>query len=230
MSRNIVFALDSYYHIYNRGTESRVIFNNERDYERFIALIFVCNDIEPVRIENMSRSKSEQGLTLLRRVFNTRRTKTLVEICSYCLMPNHFHFILREKEEGGISKFMQKIMTAYTMYFNKKYERNGALFQGSFKATIVDNDNYLKYLISYVHLNPVKIIDSSWKENGIKNRQAAEKFLRNYKYSSYLDYCGVSRPEGVLLDKDSLPGYFDGAHEFQTAVAEWLDYNNLSKV
>jgi putative transposase len=230
MSRNIVFAPNSYYHIYDRGTESRIIFNNDNDYERFLALIYVCNDIEPVRIENVSRSKAEQGLTLLSKTLKIKRTQPLIDICSYCLMPNHFHFILREREDGGISRFMQKIMTAYTMYFNKKYERSGSLFQGTFKATAADTDNYLKYLISYIHLNPVKLIDPTWKENGIKNRSESEEFLKKYRYSSYLDYSGIDRLEKVLIDMSSLPQYFESPYGFESAVTEWLELNNLSKV
>jgi len=232
MSRNTILAPDSYYHIYNRGTESRVIFQNQYDHERFLALIYICNNIEPVRIENIVRSQPEQGLTLLKEVLKIERNKPLIDVCSYCLMPNHFHFILKEREDGGISKFMQKIMTAYTMYFNKRYERNGSLFQGSFKANLVDTDNYLKYLISYVHLNPIKLIEQNWKEERIQNMKRAEKFLDNYKYSSYLDFCGTDRLEGLLINKNGLPNYFENSHGFQSAVTEWLDYNNknLSKV
>ena len=232
MSRNVVFAPNSYYHVYNRGTESRTIFNNEYDYERFLALIYICNNNESVKIENVSRpTKDERGSTLLENVLDIERDKILVDVCSYCLMPNHFHFILREKEEGGISKFMQKIMTAYTMYFNNKNERNGVLFQGRFKATMADTDNYLKYLISYIHLNPVKLIDPTWKEEGIKNRQEAENFLKNYRHSSYLDYCGMNRPEEVLINKNSLPGYFLSLKGFQSMVTEWFGYSKkLSEV
>ena len=225
MSRNITFAPDCYYHIYDRGTEGRKIFSDEKDYDRFLALMYLCNCTEPVRLENISR-KSEQGRTLLKWVTKCGRDKTLVEICAFCLMPNHFHFILKEKDEGGISKFMQKIMTAYTMYFNKKQERSGALFQGKFKAIQVDTDNYLKYLFSYVHLNPVNLIDSNWKENGINNKEIAEKYLNEYRYSSYQDYCGKQRLEGLLINKESIPEYFSNDHTFQDTVTEWLDYNS----
>ena len=224
MSRNVTFAPGCYYHIYNRGTEKRDIFLNKDNHERFLGLIYICNNEEPVRLENISSKslESQQGSTLLKRILKCNRGKTLVEICAFCLMPNHFHFILREKEEGGISKFMQKIMTAYTMYFNKKHNRSGALFQGKFKATLANTDNYLKYLISYVHLNPVKLLDPLWKENGIKDKEEAENYLNTYRYSSYQDYCGMKRLEGALIDKTSLPEYFQNDYTFQIAVTEWL--------
>src|SRR3989344_4623952 len=85
------------------------------------------------------------------------RRETLVDIGAFCLMPNHFHLLLREKEDGNISLFMKKLLTAYVMYFNKKYERTGSLFEGKFKSEPVREDNYLKYLFSYIHLNPIKL-------------------------------------------------------------------------
>ena len=139
-------------------------------------------------------------------------------------MPNHFHLIIREKEIGGISKFMQKLITGYTMYFNQLNERSGSLFQGKFKASHIDNDRYLSYLISYVHLNPIKIIDPEWKERGIRNKKSAEKFLDNYKYSSFVDYCGVNRYEKSILSMDTLPKYQDTSDYFRATVSDWLDY------
>lgn len=150
----------------------------------------------------------------------------LVDICAYCLMPNHFHLIIRERENNGISRFMQKLLTGYTMYFNKRYERSGNLFQGKFKAKHIDNDEYLKYLISYVHLNPIKLIDQKWKENGIKNKKQSEKYLGKYSYSSYLDYIGLTRVENKIINKSSLPEYFETIKDFETNVTEWLSYNS----
>ena len=87
-------------------------------------------------------------------IFNVKRAEGLTAIAAYCLMPNHFHILVHEKVEGGISKFMQKLMTSYTMYINKKYDRTGALFGSSFKAVHVTDDNHLKYLFAYINLNP----------------------------------------------------------------------------
>lgn len=198
MSRKIPFIKDNYYHIYNRGTEERKIFLNESYYQRFAVLLYLCNNTEPVRSTPM------QGRTL-QSMLKEERENTLVNICTYCLMPNHFHLLIQEKTDGGISKFMQKLLTAYTMYFNTKNERTGALFQGKFKAKLINEDRYFWYLISYIHLNPIKLIEPSWKETGIINKKSAEKFLQKYKHSSYLDYCGRQRLEQVLINKTSLP-------------------------
>jgi hypothetical protein len=113
------------------------------------------------------------------------------------------------------------------MYFNKKSERTGKLFEGRFKATHVDSDRYLKYLFSYIHLNPVKLIDPRWKKDGIQNREEARSYLRGYLYSSYLDYFGEVRDEMVILNRDSFPDYFRSAKEFEEFVDEWLLFKNF---
>ncbi len=214
MTRKFNFSIGEFYHVYNRGTDKRIIFLDKSDYERFTKLLYLCNSNKSIVFRDIPI-----GLT-----YEHQREETIVDIGAYCLMPNHFHILLHEKIEGGISLFMQKLSTAYTMYFNTKYERFGALLAGTFKATHADTDEYLKYLLSYIHLNPVKIIDSQWKENGISNRKKAEKYLAGYPYSSYLDYMGNERDEGKILSKDAFPKYFSGFKEFKQFTNEWLSF------
>lgn len=220
------FVPEGFYHLYNRGTDKRNIFSRPVDYERFLALLYLSNGTKPIRIDNFSKY-CERGETLLSYALEQDRGKSLVDICVYCLMPNHFHLLVTEKDEGGVSKFMQKLTTGYTMYFNKRYERNGTLFQGVFKSSLADNDRYLKYLLSYIHLNPVKLIDPKWKEDGIADKKAAKKFLRNYPYSSYLDYCGRKREESALIVPFALPQYFPTVKEFETEILEWLSATSM---
>ena len=217
MSRTFIFAIEEYYHCYGRGTEKRKIFLNEKDYKRFIALLFVCNSVNTIHL-------SDHKKKLFSDLFLLKREDTLVDIGAYCLMPNHFHLLLREKREDGISLFMQNLMTAYTMYFNKKYERSGALFESRFKAQHINTDKYLKYLFSYIYLNPVKLIDSKWKENGIKNKKGMKKFLARYNYSSYLDYLENNRPQHEILNLVKFPDYFEKRETFERELWEWLNY------
>lgn len=217
MLRKIDFSIGEFYHLYNRGTDKRNIFTNRNDYNRFIVLLYLCNSNEPVDIDRKLREgRSFPELMLV------ARGDQLVNIGAYCLMPNHFHILVREKQENGISQFMKKLSTAYSMYFNSKYKRSGALFEGRFKAKHADSDEYLKYLFSYIHLNPVKLIDSNWKENGITHRNKAKKYLKEYTYSSYLDYIGEHRREENILTKESFPAYFESFNEFENFIDEWL--------
>ena len=140
-------------------------------------------------------------------------------------MSNHFHLLVREKVEGGITKFMGKLSTGYSMYFNKKNERSGALFEGRFKAKHADTDEYLKYLFSYIHLNPVKLIDPEWKENGIGDRGRAKEYLAKYDYSSYPEYLGTIRPEKGVLERDVFPEYFLEPKDFEGFIDDWLAFS-----
>jgi putative transposase len=217
MSRKISFSKGEYYHIYNRGVDKRNIFSAKGDYDRFLALLYLCNTKEILHIpKDFSTNQSA--------IYSSRRPSRLVDICAYCLMPNHFHILVRESREEGISTIMQKLTTAYTMYFNTHNDRSGALFQGTFKAEHADDDNYLKYLISYIHLNPVKLIDRTWKETGISDKKRAQEFLDKYRYSSYQDFNGIQRSENTILATASLPEYFATPTSFRENIKEWLEY------
>ncbi len=216
MTRSFAFAPGEFYHVYNRGTEKRDIFSSRVDYDRFLVLLYLCNQTDVVHLQLQGRT--------LKELSGERAGEPLVAIATYCLMPNHFHLLVHELQDGGLSKFMQKLMTGYTMYFNKKNDRSGSLFQGKFKATHVADDRYLRYLVSYIHLNPVKLIEPKWKESGITDRTAAERYLAQYGPSSYRDYLDETRPENVILSTDVLPAYFDSGMEFKELVTEWLTY------
>lgn len=216
MAQQTQIAPGEFYHIYNRGTEKRTLFLDTQDHERFVILLYVCNSKDSLNVRIQSKN--------LDAILHRDRTDTLVHISAYCLMPNHFHVLIKEKESGNASKFMQKLSTGYSMYFNKRYERTGSLFQGTFKAEHVDNDRYLKYIISYIHLNPVKLIDPMWKEQGSRDRGETEVFLEAYKYSSFLDFCGKKRIENKIITPDVLPQYFENNTDFITQTYEWLSF------
>ena len=215
--RKVVFAPGEYYHLYNRGVDKRDIFLSHVDYARFVTLLYACNATCAVDLD-------EQGKSISALVENKiERGEPLLDICAYVLMPNHFHIMARETREKGISKFMQKLGVAYTSYFNKKYNRSGSLFQGTFKARHASEDPYCSYIASYIHLNPVKLIEPHWKESGIKDRLVAEQFLKEYRFSSFQDYGGKTRVEAIILNKASLPTSCESAGEFSKEVNSWLN-------
>jgi len=219
MERKFKFSINEYYHIYNRGTEKRNIYTEPKDYLRFLALLYLCNSNNPVNIRDHFPKGFPFGIG---EVIKIERGETLVDFGAYCLMPNHFHLLIREKIEDGITKLMGKLSTAYSMYFNKKNQRTGKLFEGAFKAVHIDNDNHLKYLFSYIHLNPIKLIEPLWKESEIHDIIKAKEFLDNYHYSSYLDYLGKKRDELIILNKSVFPDYFQDLREFNDFINEWL--------
>ena len=188
-----------YYHIYNRGNSKQKIFHDHKDYERFTSLLYACNSNNNFRIYSLNKEESP---------YDFERGSLLIDIGAYCLMPNHFHVLVTRTKKGDISKFMQKVSTAYVMYYNKKYNRIGSLFEGKFKAEHLDSDPYLKYLFSYIHLNPIKLIDKEWKERGIHNKKRALDYLFHYQYSSYLDYIGKERIQNKIINRKVFPNIF----------------------
>lgn len=226
MQRSIVFSENEHYHIFSRGVEKRTIFSSHNDWERFLRLLYLCNGVRPIEIRNIDKND----------MFSYERGETLVDIGAYCLMTNHFHLLLREKQAGDTSKFMQKLLTAYSMYFNKKYNRTGALFGGKFMATHARTDEHLKHLYAYIHLNPLSIIEPGWKDKKIKNISEAKKYLLEYPYSSYQDYVDTEvgppyeRPpyeKRVILNPSAFPEYFETPVEFRELVESWLNEDEV---
>jgi len=214
-TRKISFLEGEFYHIYNRGNSKQKIFLDTKDYWRFIDLLYAMD-----REENFSFTDSLKSIS----VYEKDNKNPLVAIGAYCLMPNHFHILLTPLVENGVSKFMQKLSTAYVMYFNQKYKRRGVFFQGKFQAQHAEEDRYLKYLFSYIHLNPIKLIQKDWKEVGIKNKNQAIKYLEEYEYSSFLDYTGVGRLQNKILNTRPFPSYFPNKTSFLKEIFEWLSF------
>jgi putative transposase len=218
--RHITLSEGEYYHVYNRGVDKRVVFTEPLEYKRFLDYLNLMNDTERTRYTDDFRHNHEA------KPREPERYKSpLVAIGAYCLMPNHFHLYVTACTEGGISKFMQRIQTAYTMYFNQKHERAGSLFQGTFKAEHVASDVYAKYLFSYIHLNPAKLVDPDWKEFGVRDFRGVQKFLREYPYSSLREY---REKRHIITSPSKFPEYFLNARDVDDHVDFWLSTKDES--
>ncbi len=178
--RKVSFVNGETYHIFNRGVDKRNIFLDKYDLERFFISILLFNSInlsgsvfemfyELELIQETQLGSEAPKLEKLMDFYNNNSENHLVEFVCYCLNPNHFHFVLEQKVDNGISKFMQR-MGGYTSYFNKKYKRNGSLFANVFKAVHVSDNTQLLHLSVYVNLNnqlgslAPKLSKSSWRE------------------------------------------------------------------
>lgn len=228
-TRKINFVEGEFYHIYNRGNSKQKIFLDDDDYKHFLQLLYICNSEKRV---NLRENIIEKNID----VFDFERGNRLVSIGAYTPMPNHFHLYLTipsQKsdiwggEKNNITEFMRKLGTAYSKYFNAKYERTGSLFEGVFKAVHIENDTQARYLFSYIHLNCTKLLQSDWKEIGIKNKQQVLEFLKNYKWSSYLDYKGIVRPENKILNREDFPKYFNHINDFDKEILSWIEYKEI---
>lgn len=178
-----IFRSGHCYHLYNRGINKQAIFLDNQDYWNFLKRVTLV--LGQAIQRGLPSSNSSKLLRIRPLPFGA------FDIVCYCLMPNHFHFVVRQNSDLTIDKLILKICTSYSIYFNKKYNRVGPLFQDSFKAKLVENDSYLKYLSCYVHRNP--------------------KNFKEYDFSSYKDYIG--KRDGQICNKSFLLGFFEDSYQ-----------------
>ena len=153
----------------------------------------------------------------------------LVDILAFCLIPNHYHLLLTPRVQNGIALFIKKLNGGYAKYFNAKYERSGALFQGKYKRIIVKNEAHFIHLPYYIHLNPLDLVAPEWRERKINNLAKAMKFLNSYRWSSYLDYTGEKNFPSVT-QRDFLLEFFGSHEQYKRGITEWLKELSLEDV
>ena len=211
--RDLSFSVREFYHLYNRGNSKQDIFLDTADYKRFQDLLYLANAVNPISIRDARRDG----------VYEVQREEQYVAIGAYCLMPNHFHILLTPLKDKGVTSFMQKVSTGYVMYFNKRHNRTGSLFEGKFKSKSATYDPYLKYLFSYIHLNPLKLKYSDWKTRIADSANLLE-IGSEYPFSSYQDYTQDIRNESMILSKEFFPQYFLDKSSWDHEMIEWIKY------
>lgn len=224
MLRPDPFTTGECYHVYNRGVDKRDIFKNENDFKRFMLLLYIANN-NSKKIFRLDDLINDRHLKF-EEILVMDRGETLVSIGAWALMTNHFHILVKQEVDGGITKFMRKLGVGYAMYFNIKYQRQGALFGGLFKSKLISLDSHMKHLFGYIHLNPLDINFSGWEK--LVDKQSGDEwkeFLQNYRYSSYEDFLGIKRPEGNILNKNAFPEYFQAQNSFEAFIDDYLSFD-----
>lgn len=221
-----VYAENSYYHIYNRGVNKEHIFHDKQDYAVFLSYLKTYllpkndNELrEQLANPNLSYREKDQILQLLR----LNNFASEVKLIAYCLMPNHFHFLIKQNSFDSIDRFMSSFATRYTAYMNRKYKRLGPLYQGVYKAVLVESDEQLLYLSAYIHRNPIK---RNLASKGESFRAAILK-----QPSSYLDYLGDRKTEWVRPQE--ILSHFSTKYprlSYPAFVQEVDDYSLIEKV
>ncbi len=206
-SRNIVkvYLENGYYHIYNRGVEKRTIFVDEQDYRSFLKYLKESLS-SPSDLKTTTKTFSVRGVTFDATPRLVKNFDKKIDLMVYCLMPNHFHLLVKQSEHMDINKFIQSICTRYSMYFNKKYKRIGKLFQGSYKAILITTDEYLLHLSRYIHLNPAEFT---------KDLASA--------YSSYAEYIGIRKTSWVKT-KEILSYFNKTSKDFKKRANTYRDF------
>src|SRR3989344_1815979 len=211
-----ILANDEVYHVFNRGTDKRSTFTHYREYNRaLLALDFYHYDCPPLRLAKVLQLDVLERIKLLQGL--KKAGKRRVEIICFCLMPNHYHLLLKQKLDKGISRFMNDFSNSYTRYFNIKNNRVGVLFQGTFKAVRIEDDEQLLHVSRYIHLNPVV------------SCLVKEKDLDSYIWSSLPEYLGLLKEEKCV--KELILELFKTKEEYRKFVYDQIDYaKQLEKV
>lgn len=201
---------NGYYHIYNRGVEKRLIFMDQQDYSVFLSYLkeYLLPKNEKDLYEKLSNpdttSKEKDKILKLLRLNNFYQEITLL---AYCLMPNHFHLFVKQKDQTAIDTFMNSLATRYTMYFNRRYKRVGSLYQAVYKAVLVQTETQYLHLSRYIHKQALDLQDQP---------------------SSYLDYIGLRKT--MWVHPEEITAYFsktNPALSYKNFVTESDDHQTL---
>lgn len=207
------------YHVLNRGVDKRDIFLDDSDHLRFIHDLFVFNDVS--QLQNTTHFFKNSDCALYR----TRKQRwrdPLVEILAFCLMPNHYHLLLRPRHDDAISHFMKRLSMGYSHYFNNRYNRSGTLYEGKYKSIAITEDAHFIHIPYYIHLNPLDLHTPSWRERNIKNHGEAMQFLEGYRWSSLLDYFGTPNFPSVTHRDFILDLHGQNSRRYRSDLESWL--------
>ena len=227
------------YHIVSRGVDKRKIFLDEQDHFRAVHDLFEFNDTQQLSnstyyfknnplVPNLGLRKTEDVSSVLRRP-NIRRPRILlVDLMAFCLMPNHYHFLIRPRSPGAITIFMKRFNMGYAKYFNEKYKRTGALFEGRYRRIEIVEESHFVHVPYYIHCNPLDADFHGWRERILPDHNGAVNFLDSYRWSSHRDYAGIPTFPSVT-QREFLLSCFGGTEGYKESMKEWLESMKLNE-
>ncbi len=216
MNSNIL-ETGGYYHVYNRGVDKRNIFEDEIDFQRFYHSMYLFNDKNYSNPGNQPYF-NETLLAAHDRIQDER--DPLVSVVSYCLLDNHFHFFLKQVQDGGIAKFLQKLGAGYTKYFNRKQDRTGSLFETTYKRVAINDDLQFMHLSRYIHLNSLNDKIFNWRQGLIDDWDTASRELEDFRWSSHNTFLGKEQ-ELPVIDLNEVRKLFADSNEYMDFLKEW---------
>lgn len=200
--RRAQFKRHEWYHCYSRSIDGSAAFLTVRDYERFLQALYLCNGIKQIRRGALYLPSHDSLLTL-------DRGEQLVSVAAYCIMPDRFHLLLREERSNGISRYMQKVGTSYSMYLNASRKRSGNIFVKPFRSQHVHKHLRAEHVVQYIHLDAADLFEDEWREGSVSSFARLQKNLAGYRYSSLRDYERYVRAENSIVDRSVLNEFSD---------------------
>lgn len=216
--RDFEFQTGDYCHVFNRGAGKQPIFYDQYDFRRFYQSLFLFNS---TKFKNPGGNTEMRDEILLQMIDKTEVDRDpFVEIISYCLLSNHFHLLLKQKRPEGIPIFLHKLSMGYSKYFNLRHKRTGTLYEGTYKAILIEKEEHLERLPRYIHLNALDTTSIDWRTSPINNWGQIKKILNSYPWSSHHVYAGNEEPLRVI-SKDKVRILFPEPKQYWEYIKNW---------
>lgn len=222
MLRKEKFAPGEYYHIYNRTLFNTPVFKNSKNCNRLMQAFLLANSTQSSQAFQFLRDN--QNTTIENVLEIAKKGDQLVDVICYVIMPDHYHLLLREKIEGGITGFIHKCNISVAKYINTKTERRGPLFESLFKSKHISTNDYLLHLSLYIHLNPLDfLVDKQWREHKIKNWNQIKNKLINYPYSSLKTFLDKKHEDKIISGTEIITDQFKDTKEYESFLRDWSE-------
>ncbi|MBU3926025.1 transposase [Patescibacteria group bacterium] len=227
LMRKTPFVPGEYYHIYNRTILNVPEFNDYKNTERLAQSFLIANSTKSSEAFQFLRNNKEA--TIDEALDIAKQGEKLVDILSYAIMPDHYHLLLKELRDNGISDFIRKCNISIAKYINIKNNRRGTLFESRFNSKHVDTDRYLLHLSLYIHLNPLDITSGKeWREHKLKNWSVEKEKLLKYPWSSLRAYLDDNYQDLILSGTDIIRDQFKDSKEYEDFLKEWSEESLIS--
>ena len=209
------------WHVLNRGVDKRNITSDDHDRRRFVRDLYEMNDLR--HVNNLWYTANEPFSDVRRRYKDER--ERLVDLHGWCLMGNHYHLLVSERIDNGISLFLKKLNGGYAKYFNERHNRSGALFQGRTKKVLIEQDAHFLWILHYIHFNPLDFLKSAgdWRKQRLVNSVQARAWLEQYRWSSCRDYLGKGEFSPIMTGSfmyEERDTYMKEARRFLSTISK----------
>jgi len=215
------FVNANIYHIFNKTIDQKRVFQSDKYSQEFYQRLIYYRSTNSTRsYSDIDKLNKETQEIINQDIFIEKDYQ--IKVLSYSFMPNHYHMLLSPLTKNGIPLFMKKFNGGYAKYFNERYNRTGALFEGKYKRIIIKNEAHFIHIPYYIHLNPLDLITPEWREKKLHDFNKAIKFLESYRWSSHMDYLGVKNFPSVT-QREFLFDIFGSNKQYGQKIEEWLE-------
>lgn len=224
MIRKEKFCPGEYYHVYSRTVLNMPEFKNIRNADKLAQTFLLGNSTNSAQAFEYLRNNKDNPDAIQKAVEIIKEGEKLVDILCYVIMHDHYHLLIKELRNNGITDFIRRCNTSIAKYINIKFNRSGPLFESNFKAKHIDSNEYLRHLSIYIHLNPLDfLIDKSWRYHNLKNWEYARNKLLDYPWSSLKAFLDKNFKNQIISGREIIINQFKNGREYEEFLQEWTE-------